>query len=285
MRLASAIVLAMLFWWMGTGCESQEQADELAELVAESPFRQGVSGSQAGDSLVLVSCRYHPMRVGGQAEVGSWGFWERYLAGREGSAGLDAEAVRRWEENGFVVACAPLSAWGELREAIVSAGGEAGEQGRKLFRRPGEATSFRSSWVGQRRPVAVWEGPAGMRVVTLEPGEAVFKVMCEPRGERGSEGVWVGVELEVLGAQVQERVVKRPTGGWERLAERWTARFESLRLTGEVGPEEFLAVGLRGGTQTETLASVFLREAGEAGQWVAVFVPEVVTADRLEELW
>ncbi|MBN1765426.1 MAG: hypothetical protein JW860_09240 [Sedimentisphaerales bacterium] len=277
------LVLAAFF----AGCEDAE----MARLKEESPFK--VDQPADPDRIIFVTCNYLPLELPGHVDVEELVFWRRNSfdpAERENNAGVesgfDTNMLRSWEQNGFILALAPIDQWQRFVEELDTLG---------AIRMPGRTALFRNarqvaevfSYI-QEVPTSVFVNDAGgrLRGYSLTNGECLFQVNCVPTEKKWPvESLYVKLAPMFRSPEYDGRVVQDEEYDQIRLVrEPREVIFEQMTLAGRIKRGYFLVIAVKQNEAANNLGKLFLARSRGAEDYQLVFLltPDALNATEVK---
>ena len=273
-RFFAFLLVAVTVLIVTAGCR---QKDPLAELIADSPFRDQPQPHSAKDVL-LVSCQFHSLELPGHVAVTDFPFWPAAQVQTNDAAPLPPEIVARWRANGLIVATAPVDHWPSLRQGIVDAAGLMWRQAMAGFRSAADLAEFPAYPNEKSTPVFVFDAYGTPRGFTAPPGDCLFRMTCVPRTRLSSEtDMRVKIVPLIAGSRQEHRFVK-DQHRLRRVQQSPEIVFQELSLDAVIPNGYFICIAaLPQSNGPESLGERFLlrQRDGKNYQQIVILVPEM----------
>lgn len=258
-----------------SGCHTT--TDLIEELLADNPFDRP-TGSLVTKDIVFITCEFQSLELPGQVEVGEFPFWRKFAPDPNGPAQRSWSMRRRWRENGFLIATAPVEQWPLLRESIVAAQGTLRRQGTTTFSRATDIanlTTYRNESTTSILLIGAPEPPHGF---TVPVGQCGFRLSCSPRSNHSSDN---NVQFRLVPAVTeigQKQRFVQDEHGPRRINEDIELIFEELAFDGVLQAGHFICIAARPESSgPANLGELFLSRTsgGQSHQQIIVLVPKV----------
>lgn len=256
------------------GCR---QDDPLADLIADSPFRDPLQ-QRSTKEVLLVTCQFQALEVPGHVAVTDFPFWPAAQANSSDAPPLSPQLVDRWRANGLIVAAAPIEHWPSLRQGIVDAAGLMWRQGITTFRSAAELAEFPAYPNEKATPVFVFDAHGSPQGFTAPPGDCLFRMTCVPRTGLPSEtDMRIKIVPLIAGTRQKHQFVK-DQHRLRRVQHSPEIVFQELMLDAVIPTGYFICIAaLPQATGPESLGERFLlrKRDGKNYQQIVVLVPEM----------